>query len=171
LNLLITCQRNMEYETINEITQLLDIFGDSNPNILKTKFSGIIIAETVLEALEVIERFRRKIENEPWELRYSSRIIPIQKICQTDLALIRQNVIDLIPSIKSDETYKISLEKRDSEIMRSEIISNIADLLTNKVSLEEPDWEIILQILGDKTGIGVMPKNSILSITKIKRLD
>ena len=171
MNLLITCQRNMEYETINEITQLLDMFGDSNPNILKTKFSGIIIAETVLEALEVIERFRRKIENEPWELRYSSRIIPIQKICQTDLALIRQNVIDLIPSIKSDETYKISLEKRDSDIMRSEIISNIADLLTNKVSLEEPDWEIILQILGDKTGIGVMPKNSILSITKIKRLD
>ena len=161
----------MEYETINEITQLLDMFGDSNPNILKTKFSGIIIAETVLEALEVIERFRRKIENEPWELRYSSRIIPIQKICQTDLALIRQNVIDLIPSIKSDETYKISLEKRDSEIMRSEIISNIADLLTNKVSLEEPDWEIILQILGEQTGISVMPKNSILSISKIKRLD
>ena len=171
MNLLITCQRNMEYETINEITQLLDMFGDSNPNILKTKFSGIIIAETVLETLEIVEKFREKIENEPWELRYSSRIIPIQKICQTDLALIRQNVIDLIPSIKSDETYKISLEKRDSEIMRSEIISNIADLLTNKVSLEEPDWEIILQILGDKTGIGVMPKNSILSITKIKRLD
>ena len=161
----------MEYETINEITQLLDIFGDSNPNILKTKFSGIIIAETVLEALEVIERFRRKIENEPWELRYSSRIIPIQKICQTDLTSIRQNVIDLIPSIKSDETYKISLEKRDSDIMRSEIISNIADLLTNKVSLEEPDWEIILQILGEQTGISVMPKNSILSISKIKRLD
>ena len=171
MNLLITCQRNMEYETINEITQLLDIFGDSNPSILKTKFSGIIIAETALETLEIVEKFREKIENEPWELRYSSRIIPIQKICQTDLALIRQNVIDLIPSIKSDETYKISLEKRDSEIMRSEIISNIADLLTNKVSLEEPDWEIILQILGDKTGIGVMPKNSILSITKIKRLD
>ena len=161
----------MEYETINEITQLLDMFGDSNPNILKTKFSGIIIAETVLETLEIVEKFREKIENEPWELRYSSRIIPIQKICQTDLALIRQNVIDLIPSIKPDETYKISLEKRDSEIMRSEIISNIADLLTNKVSLEEPDWEIILQILGEQTGISVMPKNSILSISKIKRLD
>ena len=161
----------MEYETINEVTQLLDKFGDSNSSVLKTKFSGIVIAETMLEALEVVARFREKIENEPWELRYSSRIIPIQKICQTDLISIKQNVIDLIPSIKSYETYKISLEKRDSEIMRNEIISNIADLLTNKVSLEEPDWEIILQILGNKTGIGVMPKNSILSITKIKRLD
>jgi tRNA acetyltransferase TAN1 len=161
----------MEYETINEVTQLLDKFGDSNSSVLKTKFSGIVIAETMLEALEVVARFREKIENEPWELRYSSRIIPIQKICQTDLISIKQNVIDLIPSIKSYETYKISLEKRDSEIMRNEIISNIANLLTNKVSLEEPDWEIILQILGEQTGISVMPKNSILSISKIKRLD
>ena len=66
---------------------------------------------------------------------------------------------------------KISLEKRDSKIMRNEIISNIANLLINKVSLEEPDWEIILQILGDKSGISVMPKNSIVSISKLKRLD
>jgi len=161
----------MEYETINEITQLLDEFGDPNPSVLKTKFSGIIIAQTVLKSLEIIQRFRAKIENEPWELRYSSRIIPIQKICQTDLISIRQNVIGLIPSMKQDETYKISLEKRDSEIMRNEIISNIANLLPNQVSLEKPDWEIILQIFGDKTGISVMPKNSILSITKIKRLD
>jgi len=161
----------MELKTINEITQLLNEFGDRNPSILKTKFSGIVIAETILESFKIMEKFREKIENEPWELRYSSRIIPLQRICQTDLISIKQNVIDLIPSIKSYETYKISLEKRDSEIMRSEIISNIADLLTNKVSLEEPDWEIILQILGNKTGIGVMPKNSILSITKIKRLD
>ena len=90
----------MEYETINEITQLLYMFGDSNPNILKTKFSGIIIAETVLETLEIVEKFREKIENEPWELRYSSRIIPIQRICQTDLISIKQSVIDLIPCIK-----------------------------------------------------------------------
>ena len=48
---------------------------------------------------------------------------------------------------------------------------DVANFLTNKVSLEEPDWEIILQILGEQTGISVMPKNSILSISKIKRLD
>ena len=161
----------MELKTINEITQLLNEFGDRNPSILKTKFSGIVIAETILESFKIMEKFREKIENEPWELRYSSRIIPLQRICQTDLISIKQSVIDLIPCIKPHETYKISLEKRDSKIMRNEIISSIANLLINKVSLEEPDWEIILQILGDKTGIGVMPKNSILSITKIKRLD
>ena len=105
------------------------------------------------------------------ELRYCSRIIPIQKICQTDLEVIKQNIIDLIPSILPNQTYRISIEKRDSKLVRNDIISNIANLLINNVSLEKPDWEIIIQIIGDETGISIMPKNSILSISKLKRLD
>ena len=161
----------MESETINEVTELLDEFGDLNARILKTKFSGIIKIETVLEISELVEKFRDKIENEPWEIRYCSRIIPIQKTCQTDLITIKQNVTELISLINPNETYKISIDRRDSELIRSEIISNIVELLTNSVSLEKPDWEIIIQILGDETGISVVPKNSILSVSKIKRLD
>ena len=161
----------MEVETINEVTHLLDEFGDPNARSSKTEFSGIIKIETVMELLELIEKFRDKIENEPWELRYCSRIIPIQKTCKTDLISIKDNVIELISSIKANETYKISIERRNSELIRSEIISNIANLLSNSVSLEIPDWEVIIQILGNETGISVMPANSILSISKIKRLN
>ena len=141
------------------------------PKSSKTGFSGIIKIETVMELLELIEKFRDKIENEPWELRYCSRIIPIQKTCKTDLISIKDNVIKLISSIKANETYKISIERRNSELIRNEIISNIANLLSNSVSLEIPDWEVIIQILGSETGISVMPANSILSISKIKRLN
>ena len=161
----------MEVETINEVTHLLDEFGDPNAKSSKTGFSGIIKIETVMELLELIEKFRDKIENEPWELRYCSRIIPIQKTCKTDLISIKDNVIKLISSIKANETYKISIERRNSELIRNEIISNIANLLSNSVSLEIPDWEVIIQILGSETGISVMPANSILSIRKIKRLN
>ena len=161
----------MEVETINEVTHLLDEFGDPNARSSKTGFSGIIKIETVMELLELIKKFRDKIENEPWELRYCSRIIPIQKTCKTDLISIKDNMIELISSIKANETYKISIERRNSELIRSEIISNIANLLSNSVSLEIPDWEIIIQILGNETGISVMPANSILSISKIKRLN
>ena len=161
----------MEVETINEVTHLLDEFGDPNARSSKTEFSGIIKIETVMELLELIQKFRDKIENEPWELRYCSRIIPIQKTCKTDLISIKDNVIELISSIKANETYKISVERRNSELIRNEIISNIANLLSNNVSLEIPDWEIIIQILGNETGISVVPANSILSISKIKRLN
>ena len=85
--------------------------------------------------------------------------------------LIKKNVIELISFIKPNDTYKISLEKRDSGLIRNHIISNIASLLSNKVSLETPDCEIIIQVIGDDTGIRIMPRNSILSISKLKRLD
>ena len=161
----------MEEQAIDEISKILDEFGDSNSKTFKTRYSGILKVETELNLLEVVEKTREKIENEPWELRYCSRIIPIQKICPTDLNLIKQNVVKLIPSIKLNKTYKISIEKRDSKLIRNEIISNIASLLSNKVSLERPDWEIVIQIIGDETGISVLPKNSILSVNRIKRLD
>ena len=161
----------MELKAINEVSKLLDEFGDSNSNVLKTQFSGIIKIETGLKILELIEKFMDKIENEPWELRYCSRIIPIQKTCQTDLITIKQNVADLIPLIDPNETYKISIERRDSKLIRNEIISNIAKLLTNHVSLERPDWEIIIQIIGNETGVSILPSNSILSVSKLKRLD
>ena len=138
----------MELKAINEVSKLLDEFGDSNSSVLKTQFSGIIKIETGLKILELIEKFRDKIENEPWELRYCSRIIPIQKTCQTDLITIKQNVADLIPLIDPNETYKISIERRDSKLIRNEIISNIAKLLTNHVSLERPAWEFIIQFFG-----------------------
>ena len=161
----------MESQTINEISKIMYEFGDTDIKTANTKYSGILKIETILDLHELLKKFKEKIENEPWELRYCSRIIPIQKTCQTDLISIKQNIIDLVSSIKQNETYKISIEKRDSELIRNEIISNVANLLTNKVSLEKPDWEIIIQIIGDETGVSVLPKNSIISVSRIKRLD
>ena len=89
----------MEVEAINEVTHILDEFGDPNARSSKTGFSGIIKIETAIGLFEIIEKFRDKIENEPWELRYCSRIIPIQKTCETDLTSIKDNVIKLISLI------------------------------------------------------------------------
>ena len=56
-------------------------------------------------------------------------------------------------------------------IKSKDIISQVAGLISNKVSLENPDWEIIIQVLGNLTGISILPKNSILSVSKEKRLE
>ncbi|GIT56156.1 MAG: hypothetical protein Ct9H300mP17_13150 [Candidatus Nitrosopelagicus sp.] len=60
--------------------------------------------------------------------------------------------------MKQNETYRIPVEKRHSSLQQKEIISNIADSLSNKVSLENSDWEIIVQILRKKREISVIPQ-------------
>ena len=71
--------------------------------------------------------------------------------------------------IKSGETYRISIEKRNSDLSSKEIITKIADKIKNNVSLEFPDKVVLIEILGNRTGISILKKSDILSVEKTKR--
>ena len=171
MNLIITCQRNLEESTILEIQNILERFGDIDAIIEKTVFSGIIQIQTNLDIMKILDGFKDIIEDEPWLIKYCSRVIPIQEECESGLDEIRDKVISLSHVIKKNETYRITVEKRQSSLHTKDIISEIADSLSNKVSLENSDWEIIVQVLRDKTGISIIPSNSILSVDKQKRVE
>ena len=171
MNLIITCQRNLEEPTILEIQNILERFGDTDAIIDKTIFSGIIQIETKIDSMNVLDGFKDLIEDEPWLIKYCSRIIPIQEECESKLDHITDKVNSLSSIIKKNETYRITVEKRQSSLHAKDIISKIADSLSNKVSLENSDWEIIIQVLRDRTGISIIPPNSILSVHKQKRIE
>ena len=88
---------------------------------------------------------------------------------ESRLDVIKQEIGKLLNVINPNDTFRITVEKRNSSLSTTKIISEIGKIIPNKVSLEKPDWEILVEILGDRTGIGVLPKNSILSVQKIKR--
>ena len=71
--------------------------------------------------------------------------------------------------IVDGETYRISIEKRNSDLSSQEIIEKIANKIKNKVSLEFPDKVILIEILGNKTGVSILKKSDVLSIEKTKR--
>jgi len=170
MNLIITCQRNLEVPTILEIQNFLERFGDTEAVIEKTVFSGIIEVETKLDIIKVLDNFKEIIEDEPWLIKYCSRIIPIQRECESKMNEIKNEVNNLSHIIKKNDTYRITVEKRQSSLHTKDIISNIADSLSNKVSLENSDWEIIVQVLRNKTGISIIPPDTIVSINKQKRV-
>ena len=70
MNLIITCQRNLEGPTILEIQNMLERFGDAGAIIEKTIFSGIIQVETSLDNIKVVDNFREIIDDEPWLIKY-----------------------------------------------------------------------------------------------------
>ena len=169
MNLIITCARHLEPETKEEISKFLEEFGDPESNITITNMSGILTAETKLDPVEVVRKIRQIIDDEPWSVRYSLRIIPIQKLSQTGISEIEQAVEEFIDKIMEDETYRISIEKRNSNISSQELITKIAHKIKNKVSLEHPDKIIQIEILGAKTGISILKREDILSVEKTKR--
>ncbi|MEK0318046.1 MAG: THUMP domain-containing protein [Nitrosopumilus sp.] len=159
----------MEPETTDELSAVLAQFGDENPEISRTSMSGVLTAKTKLVPFEVIKNIREKIVDEPWSIRYCLRIIPIEQVVDTNLEEISTQVFSLMKKVNEKESYRITIEKRNSDISSAEIISKIADNITNKVSLEKPDWIALIEILGNKTGVSVLKSDDIFSLEISKR--
>lgn len=169
MNLILTCPRHFEEEAKDEIIKIVNELGDDEPEFSITCLPGIIKGKTNLNPLEVIQKIREKIVEEPWSIRYCLRIIPIQSECSTNINEIKNEIQSRIKNFKPDESYRITIEKRNSKISSNEIISEVAKNISNKVSLDNPDWVVLIEIIQDETGIAVIPNNSILSIEKVKR--
>ena len=169
MNLIITCARHLEPETKDELNDILEDFGDSDAQISITSMSGILTAETKLDPIEIVRKIKEMVLDEPWSIRYCLRIIPIQKIIESKMEEIEEAISSMSQGILDGETYRISIEKRNSDLSSKEIITKIADRIKNKVSLEFADKIILIEVLGNKTGISILKKSDILSIEKTKR--
>jgi len=170
LNLIITCARSLESETKNEINKILDELGDQEPEILNVGMRGILMVNTVIEPSKIIDYVKNKMIEEPWLIRYCLRIIPIQMITETEIDKIKQNVIKLKDMIQKNDSYRITIEKRNTDISSTEIITEIANIFPNKVSLNQPDWIVLIEILGNDTGISILKDDELFSLDKAKRM-
>lgn len=170
MNLIVTCARHLESDTEDELLDILEELGDAEAKVSITDMSGVVTVRTSIDPIRVVREVREKILDEPWSVRYCLRIIPIQKIIGTEIEEMEQTATDLANSqISDDETYRILVEKRNSNMSSQEIITKIAGKIRNKVSLESPDKILLIEILGNVTGVSVLKKDGILSMEKVKR--
>ena len=169
MNLIVTCGRNLESEAKNEIKKIINELGDQELEVFNSGMRGILTVNTMINPLEVIDYARNKINEEPWFMRYCLRIIPIQIVTDTDVDKIKQNIIKFKDCIQKNDSFRITVEKRNSAISTKEIITEIAKALPNKVSLEKPTWTILIEVLGGKTGISILKNDGLFSLERSKR--
>ena len=169
MNLIITCARHLEGDAEEEIIDILDELGDSDVKISVSSMSGIITVQTKLDPIEVVRKMKETLLDEPWSIRYCLRVIPVQKVIETNIEEIEKIISSMSDQIEEKESYRILIEKRNSDISSKEIITKIANGIKNKVSLDFPDKIILIEILGIITGISILKKSDILSLEKTKR--
>ena len=169
-NLIITTFRYREEEAIQEARLLFERLGDTKVEIFSSDVSGIICGYTYLDQFKLLLEFKKILIEEPWEFRYILRIIPVEFCIKTDLIEMQREVERLAgKKISINETYRITVEKRHTNLRSDEIITGIAKNLPYKVNLDQPDWIIMIQIIGNFTGISVIKHNQIFNSTLEKR--
>ena len=169
MNLIVTCARHLEGDTEDELIDILGELGDSDIKISVSSMSGIITAETKLDPIQVVRKMKEMLLDEPWSIRYCLRVIPIERVIETGIEEIEKTISSMSSQIEEKESYRILIEKRNSDISSKEVITKVANKIKNKVSLDFPDKIILIEILGIITGISIIKKSDILSIEKTKR--
>ena len=167
-NLLVTTTRGNEDNACSEIWYLLKEIGDEKAEVDRTGVSGLIAAKTSLNPFEVIVKLREILKERPYEFRYSLRIIPIEKVVKTRLEEIEKAAEEFAPKIGENETFRITVEKRFTEISTKDVIEAAASKIERKVNLEKPDKIMLIEIIGGLTGISVIKPNDIISVSKEK---
>jgi len=102
MNLIITCARHFEPETEDELRDSLEEVGDADIKVSITNMPGILTSETKLDPIEVVRKMKDMLRDEPWSIRYCLRIIPIQKIVETNMEVIEQSIEELSNQILDD---------------------------------------------------------------------
>jgi tRNA acetyltransferase TAN1 len=169
-NFLATTYRCNERAACSELQYLLQQAGDSEPITAKTGVSGLIAARSILKPIEAIEKLRESLHARPYEFRYMLRIIPIEKVVPTDLNEIASAITDLGSKIGSDETFRVTVEKRFTTISSDTVIRSVAEGIKRRVDLSKPDKILLIEIVGKLTGVSVITPKDILSIMKEKML-
>ena len=170
-NLIVTTSRGNERAMCNEMLFLLkDQLGDSEAQTAKTKIRGLIVAKTSLDPIAVIEKFRSILKERPYEFRYALRILPIQKVVQTDLEEIKKASAELALKIGENETFRVTIEKRFTTLHTKDLIEAAVGDVKNKADLENPDKILLIEVLGALTGMSLLKPVDILLVVQEKML-
>jgi tRNA acetyltransferase TAN1 len=168
MNLILTSAKGLEARASAEFKEIALLSGVRKVSLERSAYDGVveIEAENPKGLLTFLAEF---VKSEPFKVRYIMRVMPVDKVVDTKMEEISKAVKDLSASIGQGESFRVTIEARDSPYPDKELIDAVADVVNRKVSLSSPDKIVFLQVFGEYTGVSVISPQDILSIPKLKR--
>jgi tRNA acetyltransferase TAN1 len=168
MNLILTSAKGLEARASAEFKEIALLSGVRKVTLERSAYDGVVEveAENPKGLLNFLSEF---VKSEPFKVRYIMRVMPIDRVVNTEKGEISKAVKELSAAIDKGETFRVTIEARDSPYEDRELIDAVADVVDRKVSLSTPDKVVFIQVFGEYTGISVLAPQDILSIPKLKR--
>jgi len=168
-NLLATTYRGDESRGCAELWMLLKEMGDPRPMVDWSGVYGLIVGKTVLDPVKTIEGFREVLAQRPEAFQALIRVIPVEVVVPADVDKMREAVMGLSGRIGEGESFRVTVEKRWTSLRSREIIEAVAEGIDRRVDLENPDWVVLIEIIGKYAGVSVIRPSGILHVLKERR--
>ncbi len=166
-NMLVSCSWSNCRRAKDEILQILRILGDDNSVVKRTVARGIIGVRTRLDSREVVSSLRKLFEEDPLIFQYTLKWVPVDLWTPSHMESMKEGVKRLRNRIRSGERWRMTVEKRRyTQYHRAEIITGLAELVHERVDLENPEKILRVDIIGKYAGISVLTPQDTFSVAK-----
>lgn len=165
--MLATSPRGLENQASSELFGVISSLGDS-PMVDRAEPAGVLLVESHLPAARIVEEIRRILADEPWRIRFLKRLVPLE-VSADDVDSLLVLLLPGLGKISKDESFRVTVDKRFSELSTTQMIERIASKVDAKVSLDNPDWIIQVEVVGKRIYASVLRPKEILSVVKEKR--
>ena len=168
LGLVSSCARTMERNSSSELYYLLtEILCCENVDVTPvTGIPGLTVTSFQEDPIKVLGQIEDEIEKDNAVLRHTLKIVPFQYRVKSSIENYKEVAKVFKDQINTDETWKITLRRRHSQLEREDIISAIAlEITEGKVMLENPQHYILVEVLGKWTYLALSPLQD-LSLSK-----
>jgi tRNA acetyltransferase TAN1 len=149
---------------------LLGEVGDRGSTIETTSVIGLVVAKTKLEPIKAVHDLRALLKERPWEFKYTLKLVPVQKIVDAQLAEIEQAAVGLASAIGDKEKFRVTVEKRHTDLSSKDVIDTVAKRIERTVDLEFPDKIVMIEIIDELAGLALITPSDILSVEREKRV-
>ncbi len=168
MNLILTSAKGLEAKASAEFKEIALLSGVRKVTLERSSYDGVVEVdvENPKSMLGFLSEF---VKSEPFKVRYIMRLIPVDVVVDTTMEEVSRAVKELSSQIGPAETFRITIEARDSPFTDKELIGALADVIDRKVNLNSPDKIVFIQVFGEYTGISVLSPQDIISVPKLKR--
>ncbi|MFW9850826.1 MAG: THUMP domain-containing protein [Candidatus Thorarchaeota archaeon] len=169
-NLLIGCPRDRERGAKSEVQYFIgDIIGDESLRVYHTHVSGLITCMTSLNPFEVIEKLKEIADENPYQFRYAIKFTPLEVCVKSDIDEISKAVETLLPKIREEDSFRVTVRRRHTDLQHMDVVTAAANVIQRRVDLDKPDKIVLIEIIGELTGISVLNSDQdILSIMTMR---
>jgi tRNA acetyltransferase TAN1 len=168
--ILVGCDSAKERDGMSELYHVLVKFLNEEPiEIVELSIRGLFLVAVTSNPLTLANEINNIAEKKKFSFISCKKLTPLNYVINSDFDSLSEVLIKELPKVPDDAKWKISINRRHSKIKRNKLIEFVAShpkAPKGKVDLENPDWEIILEVFGKWIGISILPKNSVIVLNQ-----
>jgi tRNA(Ser,Leu) C12 N-acetylase TAN1 len=167
----ISSRRYHENEAAKEMQYILEMILEYEDVEVEPVYNltGLSIAHFQKDPVDTLEKIEEKMEEDPDLFEYVLKIVPINFKLNTEISEISELAAKFESKIGESDKWRILLRRRATDIAHDDFIDAAAkELDVGIVDLEEPEYFIRIEVMGDETYMS-LSKEKELSVVKRRR--